>query len=264
MYDHVKNLTRAGFYVAPADKKIIPYQIPENAELIELITGGKVFFETESGRKTFGAGAIFWHQSGEETIYNTPPDDPYQCVVFQFSVNRRERPVSRVSFWDPADKAVEFGMSVLRRFHSAETPVEFGNYIYAELVWRSIASKQQQFRTLPSPLRKIIAFIDENYSQDINIARLAETGNISRPYLFSLFRQYIGETPHRYIIQRRMRQAKILLAGGVMPIKAVAEACGFESLEVFYRQFKSFAKMTPAKYRQSSSPYESSSPLILT
>lgn len=52
-------------------------------------------------------------------------------------------------------------------------------------------------------------------------------------------------TPYHYILQQRIGKAKLLLSGGLTPIKEIALLCGFDSLEVFYRQFKKETNLTP-------------------
>jgi transcriptional regulator GlxA family with amidase domain len=57
-------------------------------------------------------------------------------------------------------------------------------------------------------------------------------------------------TPHGYLQERRIVRARQLLETGTLPIKEIAELCGFENIEVFYRSFKKSAGMPPAVYRR--------------
>ena len=52
-----------------------------------------------------------------------------------------------------------------------------------------------------------------------------------------------------------MKRAAGLLFRPELSIKEIAAECGFESLEVFYRQFKNATQTTPADYRREYSRY---------
>ena len=84
---------------------------------------------------------------------------------------------------------------------------------------------------------------------------MADFAGISRPYLFKLFKEELRTSPHQYLLKLRLNMAKRLLAGENFSIKEIAAECGFESLEVFYRQFKASTQTTPADYRKQYSRY---------
>ena len=55
---------------------------------------------------------------------------------------------------------------------------------------------------------------------------------------------------HRYILQKRLINAKQLLAGGVLP-NEVCQYCGFGDYANFYRAFKAEYSQTPRQFVQS-------------
>ena len=97
----------------------------------------------------------------------------------------------------------------------------------------------------------------ENYlDNNLHLEEISEVAGISQPYLFSIFKRYLSMSPHQYLLRLRISRAKQLLAAGECTIKEVASDCGFESLEVFYRQFTRNEGTTPAAYRKRFRPLD--------
>ena len=123
-------------------------------------------------------------------------------------------------------------------------------YLYATLRWQALASLRRPDTHLPDALNRALKYLDANYVSNITPEDAAESAGISRPYLFRMFREHLRTRPHQYLLKRRLDRAKLLLAGETFSIKEIASDCGFESIEVFYRQFRSSFRTTPAEYRK--------------
>jgi AraC-like DNA-binding protein len=255
----LKELKQVAFYMAPDDARVTPVQIPENVELVELITGGEVFFEVDGEEKTFGKGTIFWHQAGEQTIWRTTPESPYRCAVFLFLVSDLDRPVPRVSFWNAdTDADIDrFASECISLFHTQELDTDvLSLYIYSTLLRHAMAEGDSTSRrNNPEPLDRALAYIHHHIGEKFSIAVLAKNSRVSQPQLFKLFQTHMGITPHRYILSQQLARARTMLAGTPLPIKEIASECGFESLEVFYRRFRCESGMPPGEYRRKYLPY---------
>ena len=91
-------------------------------------------------------------------------------------------------------------------------------------------------------------FMDNQYHQYIDLAQIAREACLSRFHFHRLFKQVYHTTPRQYITDKRISQAKWLLAGN----KTVAEVChtiGFESIGSFCLLFKKGTGISPARYR---------------
>ena len=53
-----------------------------------------------------------------------------------------------------------------------------------------------------------------------------------------------------YLQKKRVEHAGRLLMTTALPIKDIAERCGFASIEVFYRVFRKYRGTTPGNYRE--------------
>ena len=251
MFEHIRKLKAVSYFAAPAGRQVTPATIVLNSECIELVTGGTIFFETGGERKTFRKGAMFWHVSREKTIWDTPPDDPYRCYVFRFEARPPTRTVPRVTVWNNPDEALEFASAMFKVFHSGDFDQDaLTAYLYSTLRWQALASLRQPAAQLPDALSRALKYLDANCTSNVTPEDAAEYAGISRPYLFRMFRESLRTSPHQYLLKRRLDKAKLLLAGETFSIKDIAADCGFESIEVFYRQFRSSFHTTPAEYRK--------------
>lgn len=96
----------------------------------------------------------------------------------------------------------------------------------------------------------VLSYINAHYSEPLTLDALAERFFISKYHLLRKFESQVGTTVHRYILQKRLLNAKQLLAGGVAPSEACAY-CGFGDYANFYRAFRSEYGVTPRQYVQS-------------
>jgi AraC family transcriptional regulator len=70
------------------------------------------------------------------------------------------------------------------------------------------------------------------------------------PYHFvRLFKRSSGGPPHRFLIRRRIDEARALLAARTVPIAEVARLVGFRTPSHFTTTFRRIAGMTPSAYR---------------
>ena len=87
-------------------------------------------------------------------------------------------------------------------------------------------------------------YIDAHYASDIRLDRLAYEAFLSKFHFIRIYRKYYGLTPHAYLKEVRLAQAKLLLRSG-MPVKDVCYAVGFASVPSFARLFKMMNGITP-------------------
>ncbi len=241
---HCVKLLRCSFFSAPR-QPVKPYMIPEGIELIEIITAGEVH-HPEYGCKVGKRGTIFWHQAGEYTVWRTPPDDPYRCLVLAFEVDERPRQVSRVNNWGVFPELSTFAEDMLNFSRRDELDDELV-LLYA---LGTLARQLVKTPSLPRAVRRACRFMGSDPAENYTIAQMAEKSGVSESRLFSLFQQHLHISPHQYLLERKVDMAKeLLISRNDIPIKQIAEMCGFSSLELFYRRFKSQLGVTPAKFR---------------
>jgi AraC-like DNA-binding protein len=95
-------------------------------------------------------------------------------------------------------------------------------------------------------------YIDAYYTRNISLADLASAAEISPFHMLRTFRREVGLTPHAYLTQVRVEEAKRLLRSG-MAIAEVAGRTGFTDQSHLTRQFKRLTGVTPSRYLPSAS-----------
>lgn len=97
-------------------------------------------------------------------------------------------------------------------------------------------------------LQRVIEYIDVNLGNDITVEELASAALLSRFHFARMFKATTGQSPSRFIGQRRLDLAKAHLAQG-RSIAQVAFDCSFSSESNFVRSFRRATGLTPGRYR---------------
>jgi AraC family transcriptional regulator len=99
-------------------------------------------------------------------------------------------------------------------------------------------------------MRRLIEFIEENLDGDLSLHAMAEVVEMSPLYLARAFKAAIGQSPHQYVLARRIERAKELLRNTDMSVLDVAMAAGFSSQSHLSHWFLRHVGVSPAAYRR--------------
>lgn len=91
-----------------------------------------------------------------------------------------------------------------------------------------------------------LAHLDQRLSVDA----LAAHAGMSRRNFTRRFAEVTGTTPARWVLTRRLDEARRLLEATTWPVSRVASACGFASVVTFRQNFAAAFSTTPTSYRQ--------------
>lgn len=98
-------------------------------------------------------------------------------------------------------------------------------------------------------VQKSIAYITEHLTEDLSIETLAQNVSLSIYHFIRIFKKGTGSTPHEYIVNTRVSNAKFLLRNTGLPIKEICFSCGFSSESIFSTTFKKQTGFSPSNYR---------------
>jgi AraC-like DNA-binding protein len=90
--------------------------------------------------------------------------------------------------------------------------------------------------------------IDRDYAQPLDVATLAGEAHASTAHFARSFKRAFGETPHKYLVRRRIERAKELLRGTDLSVTEVSLEVGFQSLGSFSTAFRELVGESPGRY----------------
>ncbi len=123
---------------------------------------------------------------------------------------------------------------------------------------RAHSSRSRPIRMAPTrpisglKMRRLVEFIDENLDSDLSLHAMATEVEISPLYLARAFKTAVGQSPHQYVLARRIERARELLRNTSMPVVDVAMAVGFSSQSHLSHWFLRQVGVSPAAYRRQS------------
>jgi AraC-like DNA-binding protein len=89
------------------------------------------------------------------------------------------------------------------------------------------------------------------FAHPITLAELSRVACLSPNHLLRTFREVFGQTPHQFLTERRLSEAKRLLARSDLPVTEACLAVGFESLGSFSTLFRRRFQVSPSQFRLS-------------
>ena len=90
--------------------------------------------------------------------------------------------------------------------------------------------------------------IDRDYAKPLDVPALARAAHASTAHFSRSFKSAFGETPHQYLLRRRIERAKDLLRETDRSVTDVSLDVGFQSLSSFSNAFRDFVGESPRDY----------------
>jgi transcriptional regulator GlxA family with amidase domain len=116
---------------------------------------------------------------------------------------------------------------------------------------------QAQYVQAPVPepaedgeLTGLLDWIEAHVDEPLTVEALAGRALMSARTFARRFRAVTGTTPHRYLLERRLRLAEQLLETSDLPVEAVAGQVGFGSADTLRHHFVVRRGVGPAGYRR--------------
>ena len=92
-------------------------------------------------------------------------------------------------------------------------------------------------------------YIHDNYNQSLSLDKIAQNAHLSPFHFARNFKQLYGQTPHTYLTQHRLNQAKALLKQSTRPVTEICFDVGFQSLGSFSSLFQRHCGISPTAFR---------------
>ncbi|MBV8729821.1 MAG: helix-turn-helix transcriptional regulator [Acidobacteriia bacterium] len=240
------------------------YHLTRPTEVMRKISGSAAERALIGPRRiclTPGSAVAQWQHQGHpeilqvylrQSIYDSAVAEMYGCDVAEAEI------VPRFAMTDPLLEQLAIAIAGSLREGTAED----GLYIdtLAQMIGAHLArhhSTRSKPPRMPSiqrisgwRIRRLVEYIEENLGGDLSLERMAAEVNVSPLYLARAFKTAVGESPHRYVLQRRLERAKHLLRGTDIPIVDIALTVGFSSQSHLSNWFLRQVGVSPAVYRK--------------
>jgi AraC-like DNA-binding protein len=95
---------------------------------------------------------------------------------------------------------------------------------------------------------------DARYREPLDVATLARAAHLSSAHFSREFRRTFGDTPHQYLLMRRMERAAALLRNTDRSVAEICVTVGLSSVGSFTTTFSRTFGLSPTAYRAAHPP----------
>jgi len=97
--------------------------------------------------------------------------------------------------------------------------------------------------------RHVLDYIESGLSRELTLSELAGVAELSLHHFARMFKQTIGLAPHRYVLERRVENAKTMLRAPDSSLVDISLSTGFCSQSHFTSTFSRIVGVTPAQFQ---------------
>lgn len=142
----------------------------------------------------------------------------------------------------------------------ANEPFDFENQVryHLSLALRLLSTQcvggrtkvSQQEQIAAERMKQMLRFVEEHYSEELSVERIAACVALSESACLRSFRQLLGITPIQYVKQFRVEKAAELLRSTRLKTGEIGAECGFADGSYFIKTFREIKHCTPKEYRE--------------
>ena len=223
---------------------------------IEYITRGKGHVSIDGECFSPVAGDTYFLTQGSDQFYYSDKKDPWEKIWVNVSGElvmtlAKMYGIDRIHHFpnlDTSDLLLKF------QYYASHPDVE--NYaekcisLLTALFVRMSNHVYKPQQAPPSPIQKILDYINRHETDVIRIEQLAQICEKSPSQTERLFRAEFGIPPYRYILNRKIEIAKQLLRETGMSIREISGYLSFEDEFYFSGLFRRKVGVSPSEYRR--------------
>lgn len=175
--------------------------------------------------------------------------------------NRDARSVEFISAFGEEDQSLTILLDLLNQAlsepgeHSSLKIEYLSRALAVDVLSKHVTSKRAPpmnagERLTTKQARLVTEYIHEHISSEILLNDLATLAGLSRTLFVQRFKVSFKQTPHRYLMEARVRRSQGLLAKTSLPTSQIALMCGFADQSHFSASFKRAVGVSPSVYRK--------------
>ncbi|MBD1207345.1 MAG: helix-turn-helix transcriptional regulator [Ignavibacteria bacterium] len=112
------------------------------------------------------------------------------------------------------------------------------------------AAKPSTRRELYTRLHRAKDFIHSCYAQPLRLEDAAQVACMCPHHFLRSFRSLFRQTPHQYLIARRIDVAKTLLQNTELPVQEICLSVGYDDESSFGKLFRKHTQLPPERFRR--------------
>lgn len=187
-----------------------------------------------------------------DIVHSCPP---FRCMTIHFDANASEaenlHALSDIPRYFPVSEEVgRIFEKCIYLFNRPDTGTGLLLNSYALRLIYSLYSVSHREKKLIPSVKSSIEYMESHFSEKITLDTFGSLSGYAPLHFLRLFKQSVGTTPHAYLTDIRLRNAKMLLESTTLSTAEIAEKCGFESVSHFQVLFKKKTGVGAAKYRK--------------
>jgi AraC family transcriptional regulator len=124
-------------------------------------------------------------------------------------------------------------------------------YLFSEKVDSGATRARERGRLTASQKARVLDLVQMRLAEDIALDDLAAVAGIGRFHFLRLFKNTLGVTPHRYLVDQRLAAARTLLQDTDQGLADVAANTGFSSQSHLCTAMRRRLGVTPRQWRRS-------------
>lgn len=187
--------------------------------------------------------------------------DEMRSYAFYLNSQGRECRISREDYRFFARIAAKIGLSAMDRQTQGFYRTRGWLYMLAAELFSRVTYDIRQFSTREQNnddlklLSEVIDYLQKNYQKPNVQEMICRELGIGEKSLHRFLKSSVGMSVKDLVLNNKLNQSRHLLKYTDKPVALIAEECGFESENSFYRIFKQKLGMTPKAYRQNGASF---------
>ncbi len=233
--------------------------------VIHYIQSGKGVFSLANHHAiTLSAGDLFILPKGIPCFYQADGKDPWSYFWIGFSGVKIQSmligsDVSNKYYLRNFKKSIAYE-SFKKLFDAVHTPTSLANDTLIEsLIYQFFYRLMTEYpnhslhhaKDYNEQFKLAVNYLEHNFSNNnCSITQLCHQLDISRSYLYTLFKKNMNISPQKFLTQLRMEEAKENLNNNDYSVQQIANNVGYIDEFTFSKAFKRYTGFSPIHYRQ--------------
>ena len=195
-----------------------------------------------------GTTAVFGHVKPlEQASCTSQMEDPQSTA--------RESSPASLGFGHLANSLVKLLETAIRELErdrevAKASLVTASTLLQAEVERYSSVNGSARRGLAPWQMLRVRAFIDGNLHRTIHTRDLSAVAQRSPAYFSRKFKLAVGESPHAYVVRRRLERACNLMVISAASLSEIALSVGFSDQSHLSRHFRAAFGQSPASWRR--------------